>query len=103
MSLLAPLVSFGLRAAFDLDGDGVTQLVGSCLGSGNRSLPDALARANDRAWQAVGLALAGDGFFDRVKAFWAGQDVKVVRDQLRHFLEQAPGGFHSVSVEVRAR
>ncbi len=102
MSLLTPLVAFGVRVAFDLDGDAASQLIESWLGSGKRTLPGALARANDRAWQAVGLALAGDGFLDRVKTLWAGQDVKAIRDQVRQFLEQTPAGFQGASAELRA-
>ncbi len=102
MSLLAPLVTFGVRVAFDLDSEAASRLILSCFGSGKPALPDALARANDRAWQAVGLALAGDGFLDRIKSLWVGQDFKAVRDQLRQFLEQTLAGFQGPSAELRA-
>jgi hypothetical protein len=34
------------------------------------ALPEALTRANKRAWDALGIALAGDGFLDQIKVFF---------------------------------
>jgi hypothetical protein len=58
------------------------------LGFTDRSpaLPRALARANDHAWQALGVALAGDGLLDRVKVFFASGDAQAIRTQVGQFL-----------------
>ena len=53
----------------------------------SRTLPKALEKAHDRAWQALGVALAGDGLLDRVKVFFASGDDKGVREQVQLFLK----------------
>jgi serine/threonine protein kinase len=103
MSLTGTLLAFGLRQAFDVDSDRFTQLIENHFTDHSQALPAALARANDRAWQALGLALGGDGFFDRLKSLWIDGDVKAVRDQVRLFLEQTPTGLEGTPAEVRAR
>jgi len=51
------------------------------------ALPRALATANDKAWRAWGVALAGDGLFDTVKRwFTASGDEKGFREQVSRFL-----------------
>lgn len=74
MSVVDSLIAFGLRQvvgdATDLLTDSSGQIVGvirKIFTDHSKALPNALARANDRAWQAVGLALAGAGLFDRIK------------------------------------
>lgn len=87
MSLFNSLLGFGLRQVL---GDGVGNVVESVqqrFRDHSRALPDALARAQDRAWQSLGVALAGDGLLDRVKVFFASGDDRGVRAQVQMFLQ----------------
>lgn len=54
----------------------------------SRRLLEALRDANDRAWRAVEVALAGDGLWDRCKLVLATSDEKAFREQVRPFLER---------------
>jgi formylglycine-generating enzyme required for sulfatase activity/tetratricopeptide (TPR) repeat protein len=56
----------------------------------SQTLPAALARANDRAWHALDVALAGEGFCDRVKRLFTSGDDRAFREQVRCFLENSP-------------
>jgi hypothetical protein len=97
--LVGPLIGFGLRQVVGVAaGDEVGELTGRVAGAviqlveqhftdHSQALPKALARANDRAWQALGIALAGDGFLDKVKVFFASGDDKGIREQVRLFLQ----------------
>jgi hypothetical protein len=67
----------------------------------SQALPRALARANDRAWQALGVALAGDGFLDQIKVFFASQDDKGVREQVSRFLNGSRLHFEGTPVQFR--
>ena len=90
MSLLSQLVGFGLRQVIGDAGDdaaAVVALVERRFRDHSRALPDALDRAHRRAWQALGVALAGDGLLDRVKVFFASGDDKGVREQVQLFLK----------------
>ena len=79
------LVAFGLKQVL---GDAADNKVADFLDNHFKdhagALPKALARAHDRAWDALGVALAGDGFFDQIKRFFA--DAKGLREQVRVFL-----------------
>ena len=76
MSLLCSLAAIGLRQVL---GDGVEN-VGSAVSDLFRDhgqiLPKAIQRAHERAWQSLGVALAGDGLLDRVKVFFSSGDDK---------------------------
>src|SRR5437588_199137 len=100
MPLVANLVCFGLRQAL---GDGIERIldtVGERFRDHSRALPRALARANDRAWQALAVALAGDGLFERLGGHFSNADARALREQVRPFLlhsaaylDQAPAPF----------
>ena len=86
MSLITPLVSFGLRQMIGDYADGPVQVATAIeqrFRDHSRTLPNALDHAHHRAWQALGVALAGDGFLDRVKVFFASGDDKGVRQQVQ--------------------
>jgi uracil-DNA glycosylase family 4 len=53
----------------------------------SQPLLEALARANERAWRALEVALAGDGLWDRCKLVLASGDEKAFREQVRPFLD----------------
>src|SRR5262249_47274360 len=48
---------------------------------------EALRNANERAWRALEVALAGDGLWDRCKLVLASGDEKAFREQVRPFLD----------------
>jgi hypothetical protein len=101
MSLIGSLIGFGLRQVL---GDGVENVVATVeqrFRDHSQTLPKALQRANVRAWQSLGVALAGDGFLDRVRLFFASGDDKGVREQVRLFLESSTVSFGGTSAEFR--
>jgi formylglycine-generating enzyme required for sulfatase activity len=66
----------------------------------SQALPRALERANDQAWQALAVALAGDGFLEQARRFFSGGDVKGLRERVNHllgrhaaFFDQTPQAF----------
>jgi TPR repeat protein len=67
-----------------------------------QKLPRALARANDRAWQALAVALAGDGWFDSIKVFFlASGDEKGLREEVRRLLAGQPFPFAGTPADFR--
>ena len=103
MSITASLLSFGLRHVLDVSADQLITTIEKRLTDHSQALPKALARANDRAWVAVGLALAGDSWFDRIKDVFRDGDMKGVRDQIKTFLAQTTTGLESTNSVVRAK
>jgi hypothetical protein len=117
MTIVSSLIAFGLRQVVGDCADQVVDVTGQFvpyagpiftamrkrLTDHGQALPAALSRANDRAWQAVGLALAGDGLLDRVKDVFRHGDLKGVRDQIKKFLDQTPTGMENVSAGVRSK
>jgi serine/threonine protein kinase len=118
MSISLSLLAFGVRAVFDGSAEELLRAVAermtehapSLLGAArdrmtdhSQALPRALVRANDRAWQAVGLALAGDGLFERFKDVFRDGDLKGVRDQVKAFLDGTPTGLGAVGPAVRGK
>jgi hypothetical protein len=104
MPLLQQLSTLALKPLLD----GACQALG--LGSGEQAadrlvsfltdrftdhsqrLQQALARAGDRAWQALELALAGDSLWDRIKVGLARREDQEFRTQVRAFLDATPLG-----------
>ena len=100
MSIVYKLMGYGLRQVIGDAADQVVGCVERLFTDHSQTLNKALTRANDRTWQALGIALAGDGFFDQVKVFFASGDDKGIREQVRLFLqsnavqfEGCPAGF----------
>ena len=117
MNVVGTLVAFGLRQVIGDAADQVVDYAGQalpyarpvfvavkkCFTDHSQALPHALARANDRAWQAVGLALVGDGLFDRVKDLFRDGDLKGVRDQIKAFLAATPTGLEGAAAGARLK
>ena len=117
MNVVGTLVAFGLRQVIGDTADQVVDYAGQalpyarpvftavkkCFTDHSQALPHALARANDRAWQAVGLALVGDGLFDRVKDLFRDGDLKGVRDQIKAFLAATPTGLEGAAAGADSR
>jgi hypothetical protein len=63
VSFVTQLIAFGLRQVIGDGADDVAQIVGVVeqrFRDHSRTLPKALENAHNRAWQALGVALAGD-------------------------------------------
>ena len=104
MSLVTQLVGFGLRQVIGDFGDNVVQvveIVEQRFRDHSRTLPKALDQAHQRAWQALGVALAGDGLLDRVKVFFASGDDKGVREQVQLFLKSNAVSFDGTPADFR--
>lgn len=103
MSVTARLTAFALRYAFHQPAD---QLVGWLEGrftDHSGALPQALNRATDRAWQTLGLALAGDALLGRVSGWFRDRDLTGLRDQIRAFVANTPTGLEATPAELRVR
>jgi len=87
MNALGSLICFGLRQVIDLPAEDVLRFLQDRLSDHSQRLPKALARANDRSWKALALALGGDGWLDRLKG-WVSSDAdeRGFRDQVRTLL-----------------
>jgi hypothetical protein len=101
MQLGTQLLAYALRQVIGESADQVAAFIAGRFADPSRALPRALARANDRAWQALALALAGDGLLDQIKGFLAGGDVKGFRDQVRPFLEAHRSRFEGTAADFR--
>src|SRR4051794_4964911 len=87
MSPLRHLLGFGLRQLLGDSHEGVVQAVTSYFKDHSTTLPAALERAHDRAWRVLAVALAGDGFCDRLKRFFMSGDDRGIREQVQLFLK----------------
>ncbi|HBI46353.1 MAG TPA: hypothetical protein DDY78_26405, partial [Planctomycetales bacterium] len=90
MSPITQLVGFGLRQVIGDYADSAVQIavvIEQRFRDHSTTLPKALNHAHNRAWQSLGVALAGDGLLDRVKVFFASGDDKGVREQVQLFLD----------------
>ncbi len=104
MSPITQLVGFGLRQVIGDYADGAVQVVALIeqrFRDHRTTLPKALNHANQRAWQALGVALAGDGLLDRVKVFFASGDDKGVRQQVQLFLNGNALSFAGTPTDFR--
>src|SRR5436309_1338023 len=99
MNLVSHLVCYTLRLVLGEAADHALKGLAGRLGDASQALPRALARANDRAWQALGMALAGDGFLDQLKTLLVARDTKALREQIRRFLEVSAFSFEGRPAE----
>ena len=103
MPVTGTLAAFALKHTFDLSADTLLDWLGNRFTDHSQTLPRALGRANDRAWQAVGLALAGDGLIDRVKDLFRDRDLTAAREAIREFLANTPTGLEMSAAGLRVR
>jgi uracil-DNA glycosylase family 4 len=78
-------VEAGLGAA-----DGVAGFLTQRFVDHSQALTRALQKANEQAWKAVEVALAGDSFWDKCKLVFTSADDKAFREQVRPFLDACP-------------
>ncbi len=86
MSLCA-VAAFSLQQVLDVGGRWTVEALDQHFSDHGQALPKALRRANDRAWQSLSVALAGDSFLTQVQVFFASGDTKGVAQQIKVFLE----------------
>lgn len=68
----------------------------------SQRLDRALQRANERAWRALEIALAGDSWWDRIKVSLAKREDQAFREQVSAFLQATPlAGLSSHGPEFR--
>ena len=111
MSLVGKLIGFGLRQVIGtVAGDQAAGIAGQVIHlvekhytDNSISLPAALHRANERAWQAMSISLAGDGFIDQIKVFFASGDDRGIRGQVQHFLQDKTIGYDGEPTEFRQK
>jgi formylglycine-generating enzyme required for sulfatase activity len=103
MSVTCTLTAFVLKHTFDQSADTLIDWLGNRFTDHSQILPKALGRANDRAWQAVGLALAGDGLVDKVKDLFRDRDLTAAREAIRGFLANTPTGLEMSPAGLRVR
>jgi len=115
MSFVNTLLGFGLRQTIGMAaGEQAGRLAGEVAGTvakfveerfadPSQKLPRALARANDRAWQALSIALAGDGFIDQIKVYFSSGEDKGIREHVRLFLRHKSVGFDGTSPDFRKK
>jgi serine/threonine protein kinase len=96
MTLLGHIIAFGVRQTLGL----ATAAVKTASIDHGQALSNAIARANDRAWQVLTVALGGGSLLDRVRVSISA-DQRGVRDEVRRFLE-APVGLPPLSDDDRA-
>jgi hypothetical protein len=101
MNLVVQLLGFGLRQVIGEVTDQVVNGVARRFTDHSLSLTRALVRANDRAWQALGIALAGDGLFDQIKRWFASGEDKGIREQVSKFLASNAFSFEGTSAALR--
>lgn len=100
MSVPGQLIAYGIHYLFDASADRAIATIEKWWADHSQLLPRALARANDRAWQAVGFALGAGGLVGRLKGLVADGDLKAVRDHVHHFVAHTPTGFDGTSEDV---
>ncbi len=87
MSILQLLSSFALRQVVgDVDGGGFSQLLGDRFTDGSQRLLSAIRRANEKAWKALEIALAGESLWQRLDR----PEDRAFRQQIRIFLDCIP-------------
>jgi serine/threonine protein kinase len=82
--------------------DAVVGLLARRFSDHSKKLSRALEQANDRAWKALEICLAGNSWWERCKVTLASAEEKGLRQQVQAFLEAAPlGGLRCHGEEFR--
>src|SRR5262245_17223033 len=86
MPVLQILSALALRQVIGDGAEGISRLLGDWLGNPDQRLIRALHRANDSAWRAVEIALAGESLWTRLDR----SDARASREHIRAFLAALP-------------
>ncbi len=103
MPAATALAAFSLQQVLDVAGRWTVDAVNRHFVDHGQALPKALARANDRSWQSLSVALAGDGCVNQVKAFFASGDTKGIAQQVRGFLASNADCFSGSAPDFRKK
>lgn len=90
MRLIQQLSMLAVRQVLGDRADSLIDFVRDRAGDPSHRLMQVLYTANDRAWRAIEIALAGDSFWSRLKAAGDGAETRAFRDQVRAFLDTGP-------------
>ena len=101
-SAWGPLVCVGVKAVVQVPADHAVGWLRDRFADHSQALPRAIVAANDRAWQAVELALATDGLRGRLFGRFRDGDLKAVRDAIRAFVAQAESGYDDATDPLRS-
>ena len=104
--LCEPLICVGLKAVLRIP-DGVVEAgvkwVKERFTDHSVVITKAIATANDRAWQAVALALATDNLFSHVANLFRDGDLKAVQKQIREFVATSDSGIDVAAAGLRTK
>ncbi len=100
MSLTGGLIAFALRQVSESGGDALGKWITDRFTDHSAALPQAVERAHGRAWEAVGLALGGEGSWEWLKDRWRDADLKATRERVRAFLAATPTGLTAIDPAV---
>jgi formylglycine-generating enzyme required for sulfatase activity len=103
MQIVNKLAAYALRQVIGEAADEVAAFAERRFTDHSQALPRALATAADRAWQTLGIALAGDGICDRFKRLFASADDRGFREQVTRFLNSGRLGFEGTPVQFREK
>ncbi len=109
MSISFGLIAFGVRCVLaesieNLPLEKMARVIEDRIKDHSQAITKALAKANDRAWQAVGLALTGeDRFFESIKDLFRDGDMRGIRDQIKKFLDYTPTGLEGITPAIRVQ
>src|SRR5271166_2084136 len=99
MTPFLSLVSFGLRQVVGESAEMAVKLLEQRFTDHSQALPKALSKANDRAWQAIGIALAGDGLLEKIKIRFASGEEQAIAQQVRQFLASTSRSFQEAPTQ----
>ncbi len=102
-SIAEPLIAVGLRSVLSIPVEGAIDWVKQRFTDHSEALPKAIAAANDRAWQALALALAGDSLLDTIFGRFRDSDMKAVRAQIRAFVDNSDSGLELSPAGLRVK
>jgi serine/threonine protein kinase len=86
MSVVEHVCCFAMRQVIGEGAEAAIRLLGDQVNDRSQALNKALLAANDRAWHALEVALAGEGLF----SFFSKAEDRGLREQMRKFIESMP-------------
>src|SRR5437867_1013594 len=90
MVIVQSLCRIAVKQYFGEDGEKLVRMLTDHFSDHSLRLTGALQKANDRAWKAFELALAGDSCWERMKGAFARGEDKALAMQVRSFLDAHP-------------
>jgi hypothetical protein len=102
MHLVGHLLAYALRQLVGDSTGRAVELVGAYLTDHGKSLPRAVATANDRAWKVLAVALSGDSWSNSLTALcFSSGDERGLREEIARLVEASPLPFEGTKTEFR--